>query len=46
MRTWSTDGRIERDTRYPAWLRWAWRQAWLPMRVVGFLHDLYVRAVR
>ena len=39
MRTWSTDGRIESDTRYPRAQRWLWvhapRLALLWVRVFG-----------
>lgn len=37
MREWHTDGSIEADTRYPAWIKWAFRQSWIPEWALSFL---------
>jgi hypothetical protein len=46
VRRWEVDGRIEADSRYPRWLLWAWRQAWIPTSWAGALHDFWVKALR
>ena len=36
----SEDGSIESDTRYPRWLKWAFRQRWIPDPVLRVLWKL------
>lgn len=35
MRDWSTEGRIESDTRYPIIWRLLWQWGWLPAWLAG-----------
>lgn len=43
MRDWSTDGRIEADSRYPYWLKWAFDQEWMPEWALSFLFRIAAR---
>lgn len=37
MKRWSTDGSFESDGRYSPFLRWAFRQDWMPVWVFRIL---------